>query len=554
MQTIVIGHRNPDMDSICSAIAYAGLKRRLGMADVIAARAGNTNERIDYVLQRFGVPAPQFVSDVAPRVADIMDTKVVSVPQHASIYQAMTSMELKRLRALPVVDEENRCLGLLSGWKMSRYLFPPREETMNARRFEGAIADIVHALDGQLVAGEAQPEVRPLVIMVAAMRLESFAARLERYDASQVVLFVGDREDVQAAAIDAGVLAIVITGGLGVSAAIRTKAREKNVLLISSQFDTATSALLSRGAVRVGRMVDTNFTSFNPDASLRSVRQLVANSADLLFPVIEGDNQLVGLLSKSDFLKPVPRQLILVDHNELSQAVPGASELPIIEVLDHHRIGGLSTDLPILFWNNPVGSTSTLVALAHRQHGVPVDGSTAGLLLAGLISDTLNLTSPTTTDIDRQVAEELSRAAGVTATRLAEEIFSVGSPLRSLAPKDVITADCKDYDEGGVRFSVSQIEELNFNAFWEKKEELYKALEAYRAAQGGYFAALLVTDVNTQNSLLLLAAPPEFLSTITYPALEPNLFELNGVVSRKKQLLPFLLDCLHKAEAARSRA
>jgi len=382
MQTIVIGHRNPDMDSICSAIAYAELKRRLGMPDVIAGRAGNTNERIDYVLQRFGVAAPQFVSDVAPRVADIMDTKVVSVPQHASIYQTMTSMELKRFRALPVVDEENRCLGLLSGWKMSHYLFPPREETMNARRFEGAIADIVHALDGHLLAGEAQSEVRPLVIMVAAMRLESFAARLEGYDARQVVLFVGDREDVQGAAIDAGVLAIVITGGLGVSAAVCAKARQKNVLLISSQFDTATSALLSRGAVRVGRMVDTNFSSFHPDASLRSVRQVVANSADLLFPVIEGDKQLVGLLSKSDFLKPVPRQLILVDHNELSQAVPGASELPIIEVLDHHRIGGLSTDLPILFWNNPVGSTSTLVALAYRQHGVPVDGSTAGLLLA----------------------------------------------------------------------------------------------------------------------------------------------------------------------------
>jgi manganese-dependent inorganic pyrophosphatase len=405
-----------------------------------------------------------------------------------------------------------------------------------------------------LLAGEAQSEVRPLVIMVAAMRLESFAARLEQYDASQVVLFVGDREDIQEAAIDAGVLAIVITGGLGVSAAIRAKAGEKNVLLISSQFDSATSALLSRGAVRVGRMVDTNFTSFNPDASLRSARQLVANSADLPFPVIEGDRQLVGLLSKSDFLKPVPRQLILVDHNKLSQAVPGASELPIIEVLDHHRIGGLSTDLPILFWNNPVGSTSTLVALAYRQHGVPIDGPTAGLLLAGLISDTLNLTSPTSTDIDRQVAEELSRSAGVTANRLAEEIFSVGSPLRSLAPKDVITADGKDYEEGGRRFSISQIEELNFNAFYEKKAELYEALEAYRAAQGAYFAALLVTDVNTHNSLLLLAAPPEFLGTITYPAPEPNLFELNGVVSRKMQLLPFVLDCQHKVEAARSRA
>ncbi|MBV9488568.1 MAG: putative manganese-dependent inorganic diphosphatase [Verrucomicrobia bacterium] len=550
MQTIVIGHRNPDMDSICSAVVYAELKRRLGMTDVTAARAGNTNERIDYVLQRFGVPAPPFISDLTPRVADIMETKVVSVPDRTSIYQAMASPEFKRLRAVPVVDDDNRFLGLLSGWKMSRFLFPPREETANSRQLEGSVADIVQALDGQVLAGEANSDRRSLIIMVAAMSVPSFAARLQRYETGQVVLFVGDREDIQLAAIDAGALAIVITGGLSVSAAVRSRAREKRVLLISSQFDTATSVMLSRGAVRVERMVDTNFTSFGPDASLRSARQLVANSADMVFPVIDGDRQLVGMLTKSDFLKPIPRQLILVDHNELSQAVRGASEIPIIEILDHHRIGGLSTDLPILFWNNPVGSTSTLVALAYRQYGVNIDPPMAGLLLAGLISDTLNLTSPTATDIDRQISDELGRLAGVSAARLSEEIFSVGSPLRTLAPKDVITADCKDYDEAGRRFSISQIEELNFTAFCEKKGELFNALEAYRAAQNAYFAALLVTDVNTQNSLLLLAGPPELSATITYPQLEPSLFELNGVVSRKKQLLPFLLDCLHKAEAA----
>jgi manganese-dependent inorganic pyrophosphatase len=256
------------------------------------------------------------------------------------------------------------------------------------------------------------------------------------------------------------------------------------------------------------------------------------------------------MFSKSDFLKTVPRQLILVDHNELSQAVKGASEIPIIEVLDHHRLGGFSTDLPILFWNNPVGSTSTLVALAYRQYGVPIDPGIAGLLMAGLISDTLNLTSPTATDVDRQILEELSRAAGVTGNKLAEEIFSVGSPLLSLAPKDVITADCKDYEEGGYRFSISQIEELNFGTFFSKKDELRSALAEYRESQHEFFAALLVTDVNTQNSLLLLSATPEFVATITYPAIEPCLFELNGVVSRKKQLLPYLLDCLHKVQAS----
>ncbi|HEY0792746.1 MAG TPA: putative manganese-dependent inorganic diphosphatase [Chthoniobacterales bacterium] len=550
MQTIVIGHRNPDMDAVCSAIGYARLKQQLGMTNVTAARAGNTNERIDYILNRFGFPAPPFISDLTPRVSDVMETKVVSVAHQTSIYQAITSVEQQQLRALPVVDEDNRCLGLLSGWKMSQYLFPPRDEAAHSRQLEGSIADIVHAFDGQVWAGHATTETRTLVIMVGAMATESFAARLERLEAKDVVLFVGDREDIQQAGIEAGVVAIVITGGLGASAAVRGRAKEKNVALISSRFDTATSALLARGAVPINRMTDATFTSFSPDTSLRSARQKAANSADYVFPVLDADQHLVGMFSKSDFLKTVPRQLILVDHNELSQAVKGAAEIPIIEVLDHHRLGGFSTDLPILFWNNPVGSTSTLVALAYRQYGISIEPGIAGLLMAGLISDTLNLTSPTATDVDRQVLEELSRATGVTGNKLAEEIFSVGSPLLSLAPKDVITADCKDYEEGGHRFSISQIEELNFGTFFSKKDELQPALVEYRNSQHAFFAALLVTDVNTQNSLLLLSATPEFLGTITYPAVEPCLFELNGVVSRKKQLVPYLLDCLNKVQAS----
>ncbi|MEA3147775.1 MAG: manganese-dependent inorganic pyrophosphatase, partial [Verrucomicrobiota bacterium] len=238
-----------------------------------------------------------------------------------------------------------------------------------------------------------------------------------------------------------------------------------------------------------------------------------------------------------------------VDHNELSQAVKGAEELQIIEVLDHHRLASFNTDIPILFWNNPVGSTSTLVALSYQQNGIEIERSMAGLLMAGLISDTLNLSSPTATPIDAKVLEKLSAIAGVEPAKLAESIFAVGSPLLTLGPNEVILADCKDYSEEGYAFSVSQIEELGFSHFYAKQESLLEALGAYRSKQGSLFAALLVTDVNTQNSLLLLSAPAEFMDTITYPRLAANLFELNNVVSRKKQLVPYLLDCLHKIKS-----
>jgi manganese-dependent inorganic pyrophosphatase len=545
MQTIVIGHRNPDMDSICSAIAYAELKRKLGVQNVVAARAGNTNERIDLVLQKFGVPPPEFMSDVSPRVADVMETQIISVAYDSSIYHAMNSIEKKRIRGLPVVDADNRCLGLLSGWNVSQYLFPRREEGPASREILTSISDIADSFDGEFVVGEPKDSRQKVVLMVAAMSLASFGERLRRYPLETVV-FVGDREEIQLEAIANKALAVVITGGMGLSARVRAAAKDAGVRLLSSRHDTATTVLLARGAAKIDSMIEPQFTSLSPETSLRSARHVVADSSEYVFPILEGDKRLVGILTKSDFIKPIPRQLILVDHNELSQAVKGAEELQIVEVLDHHRLANFNTDIPILFWNNPLGSTSTLVALSYNQYGIKIEPPIAGLLMAGLISDTLNLSSPTATPIDAKVLENLSAIAGVEPAKLAESIFAVGSPLLTLAPNEVILADCKDYSEEGYGFSVSQIEELGFSHFHEKRESLLEALDAYRSKQGSYFAALLVTDVNTQNSLLLISAPPEFMDTITYPRLAPNLFELNNVVSRKKQLVPYLLDCLHK--------
>ncbi|MBV8813081.1 MAG: putative manganese-dependent inorganic diphosphatase [Verrucomicrobia bacterium] len=547
MQTIVIGHRNPDMDAICSAIGYGELKRRLGTPNILVARAGNTNPRIDFVLQKFGIPSPEFVEDVTPKVADLMERKLMSVRHHSTIHKAINSFEQKRLRGLPVVDDENRCLGLLSGWKITNHLFPPQEETGQYRRIKTSTANVVEALDGQILVGRADDEERELILMVAAMSLESLLGRFQQYDSRALVLFVGDREDVQLAAIKAGLRTLVITGDLGVPADVRQAAKEAGACLISSRFDTATTVSLARSGVAVDGFVDPNFTSFTPETTLQAARKIAAAAPDFFFfPVLDGNKRLVGMLTKSDFLLPSPRELILVDHNEMSQAVRGADEVPIIEVLDHHRLGNLRTDTPILFWNNPVGSTSTIVTLCYRQFGIPIPPPIAGLLMAGLISDTLNMTSPTATPIDADVMQELSKVAGVEPNKLAEEIFAVGSPLLTLTPKDAIVADCKDYEETGVRFSVSQVEELSFQHFEDKQETLFAALEEYRDRRKDFFSALLVTDVNTQNSRLLIAAPPEFQNVIQYPKLGPNLFELNHIVSRKKQLIPYLLGCLQQ--------
>lgn len=544
MQTIVIGHLNPDMDSICSALAYAHLKRVTGTPNVVAARAGSTNERIDFVLDRFGVEPPVFISDLSDRVSDVMEREVVCVREDCTVYDAIHLLAERRLRGLPVVDEQNRFLGLLSAFKISHYLFPPREEAAGARFIIAPLSSIVATFGGRVLTGELPNHTAEYVLMIGAMSAATFADRLEQLQAAQLVLFVGDRDDILKLAVAARVPAVVVTGDLPVNPSVLEAARENGVAVVSSPHDTASTADLARGAVRVGRMLEPEFTAFTPDTLLEEVREKAAHSAAFVFPILDETGVLVGVLAKSNLLETAERQLIMVDHNELSQAVKGADKVRIIEIIDHHRIGGFASTSPILFWNNPVGSTSTIVALCYEQAGVAVPPHLAGLLMAGLISDTLNLTSPTTTPTDRRVMKELSRLAGVEPAALAEEIFSVGSPLLTLEPEQVITADCKAYEEEGVRFSVSQIEELSFSHFAEKQDALLAALDRHVQTERLYFAALLVTDINTHTSLLLCQGDPEFLHRIDFPARGPRMWELAGVVSRKKQLLPYLLQCL----------
>jgi len=347
-------------------------------------------------------------------------------------------------------------------------------------------------------------------------------------------------------AVESGVRCIVVTGNLTIRRETIEAAERNGVSLLLSPHDSMTTAMLCRAAITVSHMIDEDFLSFRDDELLASARRKAMEAYSHAFPVLDEAGTTIGILSKSDFLKKVDRRLILVDHNELSQAVQGAEEAEIIEIIDHHRIGALSTTQPIYFLNDPVGSTSTIVADCFLRQGVAMPKEIAGLLLAGLISDTLNLTSPTATPRDGSVLKQLEVLAGINATQFAEDLFRSGSILVSRPAPQAITSDCKEYVEDEQRFSVAQIEEIGFTQFWRCKDEVMEALRAYRERQGYFFSALLVTDVTRRNSLLLLAAGEELMDTIDYPEVEPGIFELAEVVSRKKQLLPFLAHCLHQ--------
>jgi len=550
-EILVIGHRNPDTDAICSAIGYAEFKRRTGMTEAVAARCGDTNDRIDFVLNSFGVPAPKFVADVSPKISDVMQRKILSVRPDSTAAEALRLMDEKNLRILPVMDAEQKCRGLLSLFKLSKFLFPAVSRhpgQQNSREVLSSLSSLARTLDGKLVVGVDAEREDELILMIGAMGLESFAARLDKFPPEKSCVIVGDRRDIQNIAIREGVRVLIVTGGIEVDAKTAEAARKKNVSVITSPHDTATTASLCRAAVAVRHVLNEEFLCFRENAPLAAVREEATASGYLAFPVLDSEGQTVGILSKTDFLKTVSRKLILVDHNELSQAVQGADEVEIIEIIDHHRLGSMATQQPILFRNEPVGSTSTIVADCFFRHDVELPRAIAGLLLAGVVSDTLNLTSPTTTTRDAEILKKLEVIAQVNAREFTEKLFASGSLLTLKPAPQAVATDCKEYAEQGVKFSVAQIEEIGFEQFWKRKDELLAALEDYRAKRAYLFSTLLVTDVATQSSLLLVVGDEKFIKRIDHPRLEPGIYELRDVVSRKKQLLPYLTHCLREKE------
>lgn len=547
-EVLVIGHRNPDTDSICSAIGYAEFKRQTGLPNAIAARCGDTNERIDFVLQTFGFQPPRFVSDVSPKVRDVMQENVVSVPPHATAAEALGIMDERGIRVLPVLHEDLTCHGLLSLFKMSKVFFPAPNRLFDSRRVHASLRNLATTLAAQMIFVLEPNRIEDLILMVGAMSLDSFAKRLPLYPREKLMVIVGDRQDIQELAVQERVRVIVVTGGLPVDKGLIESAKKNEVSILVSPHDSAATAMLARASITVDHLIHEKFLSFREDEPLELVRPIATASNFQAFPVLDAARRTVGILSKSDLLKKVERHLILVDHNELSQAVHGAEHVEILEVVDHHRIG-LTTHQPILFRNEPVGSTSTIVADLFLKHRIDFSDKLAGLLLAGLVSDTLNLTSPTSTQTDADILSILEVKAGVNAREFTEKLFASGSVLVTRPAAQAVTTDCKEYVEGGRTFSVAQIEEIGFDQFQKRKKEVVEALEKYRSDKSYFFAALLITDVVLQTSLLVVAGPEIFRRRIDYPEIEHGIYALEGVVSRKKQLLPYLTHCLAQAGA-----
>ncbi len=544
----IFGHRNPDADAICSAIAYADFKNRTAEGDFRAARCGNSNVRIDAILDHFGLPLPTFIGEVTPRIREAMSREVVTVGPESTCAEVLELIEEHDIQVVPVVRDGHRLEGVVSIFHLGGY-FTPRlgRRAKEMRRVDTSLDCIVEALKADVLHMENGDQVEELYVRVGAMDIRSFDRYTdeERIEPGRSVIVVGDRWDIQQRSLQLGIRLLVVSGGLEVAPEIVENARQQGVSLIVSPYDSATTAWTIRAATQVERVMSREYEEFGPEETVEQVRRKTSTMDPAVFMVTSDEGRLLGVFTRRDILRPSDTKIILVDHNELSQAVPGAEEVAVVEVVDHHRLGDLRTQDPILFINRPVGSTCTIVADLYRQAGLAPSREISGVMMGGLISDTLNLRSPTTTPTDAEILAWLEQLAGVSGDEVAEIIFSSGSVIGARSPEEVIGLDRKVYEEGEVRFAVSQVEEIGFQEFWNRSEALTAALGASREKEGLNFAALLVTDIKSQDSLLVVAGDPVIVDAITYPAVdEGEVFELRGVVSRKKQLVPFLTGIL----------
>jgi manganese-dependent inorganic pyrophosphatase len=404
---------------------------------------------------------------------------------------------------------------------------------------------LTSSLEATVLAGTLSDHVEHLHLFIGAMTEDSFSKRIAGYDSASLLILTGDRPSIQRSAIESGVRLLVVTGGLQVTEEIIELASQQGTVVLSTPHDTATAAWLARLSTPLSCFVDQKFERIGVTEPLEHLRLKLLHSGEPAVIAVEEDGTIAGVATKSSLLTPLPYALVLVDHNELSQAVPGAESVEILAVIDHHKLGNPPTNQPITFMAAPVGSTCSLVALLYRERGMEPDTSTAALMLAGIMSDTVILKSPTTTSRDRELVAWLEPIAGLEHVAFGRDIFASCSGFSAHANLEkAVRADFKEFTAGETLFGIGQVEVVGFDEFYELKEQLREILKQVKVADKLDLAGLMVTDIYTETTLFLAEGKNELAHLMGYPQQEPHLYELKGVMSRKKQMVPHLLKVL----------
>ena len=543
----IIGHRNPDTDSVVAATAYARLKHSLGETECVAMRGGKITPQNEYIFNRFKVPVPHYLPDMIPKVSYYMNPCQSPVSGDTSLWKAIAKMEKTNTGVLPVINADGTYSSLLHYNAFAQNIL----QVMNPQTptvFSTSIRLIAETISAQQVLSFNTEELFKCVIIVAADSFEMFQKTLALHTPENAVVIVGDRSDIQEYCIESGVRALVLSSGISMEKALRQKAERKNVSVLISPYRSADTSMLVMNSAPVSIVADSDTQPVNASDTIRKIRPLLYESVSRALPVIDDNRKLAGIISENDLLRDANVDIILVDHNEITQAVEGIENYTIREVIDHHRLGSLTTKSPIMFINRPVGATSTIVVSLYRQNKVPIQKEIAAILLCAILADTLLLQSATTTQEDHDTVEYLSNITNLDVEQLGKDIITAGSRIGDRNAGEVIYQDIKEYSEADYLFTVSQIEVDNSGEILSRKKEFLDELEVEYRSRKALFSALMVTDITHLTSLLLIAGKPSFVQQLEFPRQDEGVYFLNDIVSRKKQLLPLLVEQIEHLE------
>lgn len=534
----VIGHRNPDTDSICSAIAYANLKNQVEGNGYEAYRAGNINGETRYVLDTFGIKDPKYVSDVRPRLKDVNLNLVKGAKATDSLKSAREMMQTEKIVSLPVLDGK-KMIGLVSISDVLKADMDVYDNEILAKA-KTPYKNVVETLDGTLQAGDIEGYITEGKLTVSAASVDT----MEEFVTAKDTVIVANREDAQIGAIQTGVQCVVVCMGTEVTDKVLELAKEKNCRIITTPYDTFTASRLICQAMPVSYIMATDtIVSFNETDFVDDVKEEMTKKRFRYFPVLNADNEFVGFISRRRILEFNKKQVILVDHNEVSQAVEGLEECEIMEIIDHHRIGSVETVSPVYFRNQPVGCTGTIVAQMYREQGIEITKEMAGLMCSAILSDTLMFRSPTCTAIDRIIAEKLAAIAHIEIEKYARDMFDAGSNLREKSAKEIFYQDFKKFNDSNINFGVGQISSMNKQELSACKDKLLPYMEEVRTSYGLDMVFFMMTDIINESTELLMVGDmcKEVIENAFETTVESSSAELPGVVSRKKQLIPAIL-------------
>ncbi|TAK25459.1 MAG: putative manganese-dependent inorganic diphosphatase [Chloroflexota bacterium] len=530
--TIVIGHRNPDTDAICAAIAYRDLLALRDQTDAVAARAGLTRPETRYLLERFGVPEPTLIEDMRQRVRDVMTAPARTVLHSDSLYEVGLRQIDSGMRPLPVLDGDGRLAGIAEAQDFAKVFFQGLDPSV-ADQVPIDFDNLVRALDARVIVRADDRPVRRTV-MVAAWNIESIKERLQ----PDIVLVVGDRLDVQRAAIDLGVGMMIVTGGTPVESKIVAHAQSRGVAILTVDHHTATTLRLIHMSVPVSIIMRRDPPSCSPDDLVDEVRGLLGSERAL--SVVDDARRVVGVVTRADLLRRARRQVVLVDHNERSQAVEGIEQAQIVGIIDHHRVADLITDQPPMMRLEPVGACCTLIASLYREANLTPSPSMAGIMVGAIMIDTLLFQSPTTTAEDRATVAHLTEIAGIDAERLGRALVEIASDVSNRNAQELVLGDFKSFAIDGHRFGVGVIETGNSASVLARRSELNRALADIRGAE--YTSTMLVvTDIVSKRTTVLVNGHAREIARALGGHLRgPDTIDLAGVYSRKKQIVPAL--------------